>query len=84
MESDEEHPTVLLKEKCALLNKPSELCKNTEEVRIKNDDVLPECVSNILEFSVITTDQLKCRPGTRRDRNGTCRKTVTIESSTDY
>ncbi|OXA41675.1 uncharacterized protein LOC110859924 [Folsomia candida] len=70
--------TVLFKNECVALNKPSKLCTSLQEVGIRNSEVTPDCISTIAEQSVVGTSQLKCRPGTRRDMNGKCRRAITI------
>lgn len=80
-EPDGNHPTVFLKNKCVSVSKPSDACGPSEEVGFKRWDVFPECISTIAEQSVIGTNQLRCRPGMRRDSNGMCRRTIVVAAS---
>jgi hypothetical protein len=78
---------VEFKGKCVPINSKSPLCKEDQIVSFIEDKVVPTCgrldeqerFNNISNRSVLKTRSLSCRPGSRRDVTGKCRRTVTIK-----
>ncbi|XP_021964530.1 uncharacterized protein LOC110859836 isoform X2 [Folsomia candida] len=74
--------------KCVQLNSKNPACKPDEIVTFVADQVHPTCgrIGDGEEFSVslhsvFKTRTLSCKPGSRRDVHGKCRRTITIKPS---
>ncbi len=74
--------------KCVQLNARNSACKPDQIVTFLKDQVVPGCgrVEDSEEYaismrSVYKTVSLSCKPGSRRDVHGKCRRAITIQSS---